>query len=57
MERKLFKNDLSRIDIDSFVQYFLIQELSEILMHIGVSGCTKREMMIIFILGQYGILI
>ena len=28
MERKLFKNDLSKIDIDSFVQYFLIQELS-----------------------------
>lgn len=28
MERRLFRNDLSRIDIDSFVQFFLIQELS-----------------------------
>ena len=26
MERKVFKSDLSNIDIDSFVQYFLIQE-------------------------------
>jgi len=28
MERKLFKNDYSKIDIDSFVKYFLIQEFT-----------------------------
>ena len=28
IERKVFKGDLSKLDIDSFIQYFLIQELS-----------------------------